>query len=89
MDYIDFYDLATLKNDDWKGNFSAREIAQNAYDYKVEYDLSIEQGKPTTTMVELCRLLVEDMDFQDYEENESELSLDDMKRILTEMRDSL
>lgn len=69
MDYSQFYDIAVFGNENWKGNFTPREIADNAYTYKVEYDLSIEQGKPTRTMIELCKLIVEDMDWLDYVEN--------------------
>lgn len=66
MEYLDFYNIAEYGNENWKGSFTPKEIAQNAYDYKVEYDLSIEQGKPTRTMIELCKLIVEDMDWLDY-----------------------
>lgn len=38
MDYLDFYDLAVYANENWKGSFSDREIAENAYIYKIEYD---------------------------------------------------
>ena len=55
MTYEDFYDIAEYGNSNWKGSFTPREIACNAYDYKVEYDYSIKQGKPTRTMIELCK----------------------------------
>lgn len=61
MDYLDFYDIAVYGNENWKGNFTPREIADNAYEYKFEYDLSIDQGKPTRTMVALCNLIYEDL----------------------------
>ena len=45
MTYDDFYKIAEYGNENWKGNFTPREIACNAYDYKAEYDYSIKQGK--------------------------------------------
>ena len=87
LEYVDFYNIAEYGNENWKGNFTPREIACNAYDYKVEYDYSIEQGKPTRTMVELCKLICEDMDYADYveiqEESESVLTVERMKQILS------
>lgn len=86
MTYGDFYNVAEKGNELWKGNFTPKEIAQNAYDYKAEYDLSLTQGKPTHTMVELCKLICEDMDFADYtdvqEESENTLTLEQMENIL-------
>ena len=88
LEYTDFYDIAEYGNENWKGNFSPREIANNAYDYKVEYDYSIEQGKPTHTMIELCKLICEDMDYADYEEiqeeSENSLKVEKMKQILSD-----
>ena len=93
MNYEDFYKIAEYGNENWKGNFSPLEIATNAYDYKVEYDYSIEQNKPTRTMIELCRLLVEDMDFQDYfetlEESENILTIEDMDKIFSDFLENL
>ena len=93
MNYEDFYKIAEYGNENWKGNFSPLEIATNAYDYKVEYDYSIEQNKPTRTMIELCRLLVEDMDFQDYfetlEESENALTIEDMDKIFSDFLENL
>lgn len=60
MTYLDFYDIAEYGNEHWKGGFSNREVADNAYDYKSEYDYSHEQGEPMHTMIELCRLIIED-----------------------------
>ena len=88
MDYSDFYTIAEHGNENWKGSFTPREIACNAYDYKVEYDYSIEQGKPTYTMIELCKLICEDMDYADYaeiqEESENTLTIEQMKQILSD-----
>ena len=85
--YDDFYTIAEYGNENWKGSFTPREIACNAYNYKVEYDYSIEQGKPTRTMIELCKLICEDMDYADYaeiqEESENALTVKQMKQILS------
>ena len=69
MTFEDFYKLAEYGNENWKGSFTPMEIACNAYDYKMEYDYSREHNKPTRTMIELCKLLLLDMDFQDYTDN--------------------
>ena len=86
--YDDFYTIAEYGNENWKGSFTPREIACNAYDYKVEYDYSIEQGKPTHAMIELCKLICEDMDYADYaeiqEESENSLTVEQMKQILSD-----
>lgn len=86
--YDDFYTIAEYGNENWKGSFTPREIACNAYDYKVEYNYSIEQGKPTRTMIELCKLICEDMDYTDYaeiqEESENSLTVEQMKQILSD-----
>ena len=88
MEYTDFYTIAEYGNDIWKGSFTPREIANNAYDYKTEYDYSIEQGKPTHTMIELCKLICEDIDYVDYaeiqEESENALTVEQMKQILSD-----
>ena len=86
MEFNDFYTISEYGNENWKGSFTPREIANNAYDYKAEYDYSIEQGKPTHTMIELCKLICEDMDCADYveiqEESENALTVEQMKQIL-------
>ena len=88
MDYNDFYTIAETGNENWKGSFTPKEIACNAYDYKVEYDYSINQDKPTRTMIELCKLICEDMDYADYaeiqEESEKALTIERMKQILND-----
>lgn len=88
LEYADFYSIAEYGNENWKGNFSPREIACNAYDYKVEYDYSIKQSKPTRTMIELCKLICEDMDYADYaeiqEESENALTIEKMSKILSD-----
>ena len=88
LEYVDFYDISEYGNENWKGSFTSREIANNAYDYKAEYDYSIKQGKPTRTMTELCKLICEDINYTDYaeiqEESENALTVEQMKQILSD-----
>ena len=88
MEYADFYDIAEYGNENWKGSFTQREIACNAYDYLCEYRYSVAKGKPTRTMIELCKLICEDIDYADYaeiqEESENALTIDKMKQILSD-----
>ena len=88
MSFEDFYELAEYGNENWKGCFTPKEIACNAYDYKIEYDYSIKQGKPTRTMIELCKLICEDMDYADYvetyEESENALTVEQVEQILSD-----
>ena len=88
MGYDDFYLIAEYGSENWKGNFSPREIANNAYDYLCEYQASKIKGKPTRTMIELCKLICEDMDYDDYaeihEESENALTVEKMKQILSD-----
>ena len=88
LEYTDFYNIAEYGSENWKGSFTPREIANNAYDYKAEYDYSIKQGKPTRTMTELCKLICEDMDYADYaeiqEESENALKIEQMEQILSD-----
>ena len=78
--YDDFYTIAEYGNENWKGSFTPREIACNAYNYKAEYDYSIKQGKPTHTMIELCKLICEDMG----KEIENILTVEKMNQILSD-----
>lgn len=57
MDYEDFYDLAEYCNENWRGKFSYRETAINAYVYKTEYDA---QGTKSETIKSLIEQLGED-----------------------------
>ena len=88
MTYDDFYTIAEYGNENWKGYFTPREIACNAYDYLCEYRYSVAKGKPTRTMIELCKLICEDMDYADYseiqEESEKTLTVEQMKQILSD-----
>ncbi len=80
MEYQNFYDIAAYGSENWKGNFTPKEIACYAYDYQVEYDYSMYKGKPTRTMIELCKLCCEDMDLQIKED--SEFTVEQMQEIL-------
>ena len=40
MEYSDFYDIAEYGNEHWKGNFTPKEIACNAYDYMRDFEWS-------------------------------------------------
>ena len=86
MKYSDFSDIAEYGNANWKGCFTLKEIACNAYDYMCEYRYSLAKGKPTCTMIELCKLICEDMDYADYaeiqEESENVLTVERMCQIL-------
>ena len=88
MSFEDFYKIAEYGNENWKGSFTPMEIACNAYDYKMEYDYSREHNKPTRTMIELCKLLIEDMDSSDYtdtlEESENALTIERMDQIISD-----
>ena len=38
MEYSDFYDIAEYGNEHWNGNYTAKEIACNAYDYMRDFE---------------------------------------------------
>lgn len=59
-DYEKFYNIAEYGNENWKGCFTPREVAQNAFDYLCEFNTSVENGEPTQIIQELYNLLVED-----------------------------
>ena len=85
MEYSDFYDIAEYGNENWKGCFTLKEIACNAYDYLCEYRYSVAKGKPTNTMIELCKLICEDMNYAEIqEESENALTVEQMKQILSD-----
>ena len=60
MEYADFYDIAEYGNKNWKGSFTPRGIACNAYDYLCEFYESKENEEPTEIIKTLCSLLEED-----------------------------
>lgn len=86
MEYQDFYDIAAYGSENWKGNLTPKEIACYAYDYQIEYDYSMRKGKPTRTMIELCKLCCEDMDYLNYPQiqEENTLTVEQMQKILSD-----
>ena len=73
LEYEDFYKIAKCLNEINNNIYTEQEIACNAYDYKLDYDYSIKQGFPSLIMRTLCKELVYDMDYEDYEEYTQEL----------------
>lgn len=70
LKYQDFYRIVKCLNEINNNNIYT---SRDAYNYKVEYDCSIEQGFPSLVMRDLCKELVYDMDYKDYEEFTQEL----------------
>lgn len=60
MTYEDFYNISTYGNQMWKGSFTPKEIACNAYDYYADFQWSKTNGMVTLTIQELAKLLAED-----------------------------
>lgn len=60
MEYADFYDIAVYGNENWKGSFTAKEIACNAFEYYTEYQIR-QNGKPNYCIGELIKLLQTDL----------------------------
>lgn len=60
LDYGDFYDIAEYGNENWKGNFSKKEIAINAYNYFCDFKYSKLHPYVESTIQELLTLLDED-----------------------------
>lgn len=60
MTYGDFYDIAEYGNENWKGCFTPKEIAENAYEYLCEFRESMEHVRVAHTIQELLQLLDED-----------------------------
>ena len=73
MEYADFYDIAVYGNKYWKGSFTPKETACNAYTYYADYEWSIEHNELADDIVILLQYLKEDLlnmseDDFDYEE---------------------
>lgn len=60
LDYGDFYDISEYGNENWKGNFSKREIAINAYNYLCDFRYSKAVNHVESTIEDLLALLDED-----------------------------
>lgn len=60
MSYSDFYDIAEYGNANWKGKFTPKEIAENAYRYYADFLWSVENKTVSETIKTLCKNLAED-----------------------------
>ena len=60
MDYGFWWDIATYGNENWKGFFSPREVAENAYEYLCEWEATISNHDVTPNLDDLMKLLHED-----------------------------
>lgn len=61
MDYSFWYDVAEYGNVNWKGAFSPKEVAENAYVYLLEWQMSLMNHKVTYQLKSLIELLKEDV----------------------------
>lgn len=82
MKLADFQSIAKYLNEINRNCFTQEEVNQYALDYNIEYIRSLMLNKPTIVMYELCKLLVEDMDYLDYEDLNNELDIETMQKIL-------
>lgn len=59
MNFSFWYDVAEYGNVSWNGGFTPREIAENAYEYMIEYVATINSvdGKVTPAIDTLMHLL--------------------------------
>ncbi len=84
MDYGFFYDVAEYGNANWKGGFSPKEVAENAYEYLCEWEFTMRIGVATSTIETLMEQLHEDL----VNGNEkAEEFLDEIKYQLRRMRE--
>lgn len=60
MEYGDFYDLAEYANESWNGNYTEKEVAENAYDYYSDFLWSKRNETVVDTIRELLEMLNED-----------------------------
>ena len=60
LDYGFWYDVAKYGNENWKGFFSEKEIAENAYTYKCEYDWSKANNSLSEAIKRVIELLHDD-----------------------------
>ena len=56
-----FYDLAEYANENWRGKFSPREVAEHAYIYTMEMEYAIIHGEQSDIMEDLKEQLYEDI----------------------------
>ena len=60
LEYGDFYDIAAYGNENWKGSYTPKEVAQNAYDYYSDFKASKESGFVMYSISKLIELLAKD-----------------------------
>lgn len=60
MDYGFWYDVSQYANDNWKGCFTPKEIAEGAYEYLCEWEGTLKDGKVTSVLDTLMHQLHED-----------------------------
>lgn len=58
--YEFWYDVATYDNTNWKGNFTPKEIAMNAFEYWCEWKATLDSDKVTANLDTLMQQLHED-----------------------------
>lgn len=81
LEYGDFYDISVYANENWKGSYTPKEVAQNAYDYYSDFQSAKRKGclvKDNTIFQILMRLV----------EDGSEEALDWSNKILNEINDA-
>ena len=60
MTYEDFYDIAEYGNENWKGSYTPKEVAVNAFNYFVNFKACKAKGELSYSIVLLMQLLFED-----------------------------
>ena len=61
LDYSFFYDLSSYLNKHWNGSFTEKEVAQNAYDYLSDYEISKKENRIDENLQILINGLKEDI----------------------------
>ena len=60
LDYEFFYNIADYGNANWKGAYTPKEVASNAYEYLCAFEESKAKEVITPVIQELAKLLAED-----------------------------
>lgn len=81
LEYVDFYDIAEYGNKNWKGSYTPKEVAENAYDYYSDFQSAKCKGSLSkdNTVFQILMRLVDDG---------SEEALDWANKILNEINDA-
>lgn len=58
--YTFWYDVAEYGNANWKGSFTSKEIAENAYEYLCEWETTLKECKVSSGIDTLMHQLHED-----------------------------